>query len=52
MTGVMDIKMGEGADALNLKANLSGRWLGADCGDEADSNNADADDEESEDEKP
>lgn len=45
MTGVMDIKMGEGADALNLKADLSGRWLGADCGDEADSDADDADEE-------
>ena len=36
MAGVMDIKMGDGADALNLKANLTGRWLGAECGEEAD----------------
>lgn len=54
MTGVMDIKMGEGTDALNLKANLSGRWLGADCGDEADNDNDEDEDdaaEESQDDK-
>jgi len=50
MTGVMDIRMGEGADSLTYKANLSGRWLGADCGDEADdSDNDAADDAEDED---
>lgn len=36
MTGVMNITMGEGSDVLDFKADLSGRWLGADCGDEAD----------------
>jgi hypothetical protein len=35
MVGVMDIRMGEGADALAFKADLNGRWLSADCGDEA-----------------
>lgn len=44
MTGAMDIKMGEGSDALSFKADLSGRWLGADCGDEAD-DEADAQDD-------
>jgi hypothetical protein len=48
MTGVMDIKMGDGKDALNLKANLSGRWLGADCGDEADSDDHDDDGDDDE----
>jgi hypothetical protein len=43
MTGVMDIRMGDGKDALNLKANLTGRWLGADCGDEADDEDEDQD---------
>jgi hypothetical protein len=47
MTGVMDIKMGEGADALTLKANLTGRWLGADCGEEADTDSDDSEDPES-----
>ncbi len=46
MIGVMDISMGEGADALTYKANLSGRWLGADCGDEADDDSDDAEDKD------
>ena len=36
MAGIMDLKMGEGADTFTVKATLSGSWLGADCGDEAD----------------
>jgi len=44
MTGVMDIKMGDGADALNLKANLTGRWLGTECGEEADDDGDQGDD--------
>lgn len=36
MSGTLDLKVGEGADAFTLKGQLSGRWLGADCGDEAD----------------
>jgi hypothetical protein len=43
MTGVMDIKMGDGKDSLNLKANLTGRWIGADCGDEGDHDQGDDD---------
>jgi hypothetical protein len=50
MTGVMDIKMGDGKDALNLKANLTGRWIGADCGDEADSD-SDSDDDDQQSDK-
>jgi hypothetical protein len=46
MTGVMDIRMGDGKDSLNLKANLTGRWLGADCGDEADHDQDDGDDDQ------
>jgi len=46
MNGVMDIKMGNGADALNLKANLTGRWLGADCGEEADADDDQGEDDE------
>jgi hypothetical protein len=48
MTGVMDIKMGDGTDALNLKANLTGRWLGADCGEEADDGDDQGDDAQDE----
>lgn len=36
MNGTLDLKVGEGADAFTIKGQLSGRWLGADCGDEAD----------------
>jgi len=46
MTGVMDIKMGDGKNSLNLKSNLTGRWLGADCGDEADEETDDGDDDQ------
>ena len=46
MNGVMDIKMGDGAEALNLKANLTGRWLGADCGEEADDDTDQDEDDE------
>ena len=51
MTGVMDIKMGDGKDALNLKANLTGRWIGADCGDEADSDSDSNGDQDEDDDK-
>jgi hypothetical protein len=49
MTGVMDISMGEGPDALTFKANLSGRWLGADCGDEANDETDSADNSDEQD---
>ncbi len=34
MTGTMDLKMGEGSNVLTMKSQYTGRWLGADCGDE------------------
>lgn len=37
MSGTLDLKLGEGADAMTVKARLQGRWLSSDCGDEADS---------------
>jgi hypothetical protein len=43
MTGSLDLKLGEGADAMTIKSQLQGKWLGSDCGDEADSDE-DADD--------
>jgi uncharacterized protein DUF3617 len=46
MTGELDLKLGEGKDILGVKAQLKGRWIGADCGDEADD---DRNDEEKED---
>jgi Protein of unknown function (DUF3617) len=46
MTGIMDIKMGDGKDALSMKANLTGRWIGTDCGDEAEDSGDDGDEDE------
>jgi hypothetical protein len=36
MTGVLDMKLGDGPEAMTVKSKLKGRWLGADCGDEGD----------------
>jgi hypothetical protein len=48
MNGSIDLKIGQGADAFVIKGTLKGRWLGADCGDEADAEDVDPaiDDEE------
>jgi hypothetical protein len=49
MNGTLNLKTGEGPDAFIIKGTLSGRWLSADCGDEAESDldsAADADDED------
>lgn len=35
MTGTLDLSMGEAKNAMRIQAKLDGRWLGADCGDEA-----------------
>jgi hypothetical protein len=35
MTGTLDLTLGSGPDAFNMKAELQGRWLDSDCGDEA-----------------
>jgi hypothetical protein len=52
MTGSLELQLGEGKDAMKVKSQLEGRWLGPDCGDEdeGDDNGADSDDED-EDEK-
>jgi hypothetical protein len=42
MSGDLDLKLGAGKETLSVKSRLKGRWVGADCGDEAD----DADDED------
>jgi hypothetical protein len=34
MNGTMDLQLGEGKDAMKIKSQLQGRWLGPDCGDE------------------
>lgn len=46
MNGVIDLKAGEGPDAFVIKGTIKGRWLGADCGDEDDSDEVGDDDEE------
>jgi hypothetical protein len=44
MSGLLDMKLGDGAGAMTIKSQLQGRWLSSDCGDEADSDDdADAD---------
>jgi hypothetical protein len=35
MTGSLDMDVGDGKDAMNVKAQLTGKWLGEDCGEEA-----------------
>lgn len=34
MTGTLELQLGDGQDAMKVKSQLSGRWLGPDCGDE------------------
>jgi hypothetical protein len=53
MTGDMDVSVGDGSTTMTVKAKIKGRWLGADCGEEADDedeDNEEADDAEDEDE--
>ena len=48
MYGVIDLRMGQGADPFVIKGTLSGRWLSEDCGEEGDSDaDSDADQDES-----
>jgi hypothetical protein len=49
MTGTLDLQVGEGQDPMKIKSELKGRWLGPDCGDEADDDD-DSDDNGDEDE--
>jgi hypothetical protein len=46
MTGVLDVSVGEGGTSMKVKADMSGRWLGPDCGEEDDD---DVDEDDSED---
>lgn len=48
MTGELDLKVGEGDNIMTLNGKIKGRWLGADCGDEDDSNDVDDEDENAE----
>ena len=45
MTGDLDLKVGEGSEVMTISAKLKGRWLGADCGDEDDSDAGEDEDE-------
>ena len=45
MTGTMDLQLGDGKDAMKVKSQLQGRWLGPDCGDEDEDEQSDSDDE-------
>jgi hypothetical protein len=49
MTGDLDLKVGEGAEVMTIKGTINGRWLGADCGDEDESEDVEDIDEEDED---
>lgn len=51
MSGSLDLKLGEGAEAMTIKAQLQGRWLSSDCGDEADNDDGDDSDEDGADAK-
>lgn len=54
MNGTIDMKVGQGPDAFTMKGKLSGRWLSADCGEEADDSanyEDNAEDEPSDDEE-
>ena len=43
MTGTLDLQLGDGKDAMKVKSELKGRWLGPDCGDEAEDTDDDGD---------
>lgn len=43
ITGVLDMKIGQGAESMTISGQVKGRWLGSECGDAAD----DDEDEES-----
>jgi hypothetical protein len=49
MTGSLDLKLGEGAQAMTIKSQLQGRWIGSDCGDEADEDQDATDEDEGDD---
>lgn len=51
MTGVLDLSVGNDSNPMKIKANMKGRWLGPDCGEEADEDDAEEEmDEREEDE--
>lgn len=48
MSGTLDLQLGDGEDAMKVKSQLQGRWLGPDCGDEDDEDNDSRTDDEDE----
>jgi hypothetical protein len=46
MNGSLDLKLGEGTESMTIKAQLQGRWLSSDCGDEAESDDGDDGDDD------
>ena len=48
MTGSLDLQLGDGKDAMKVKSQLKGRWLGPDCGDEDDADDDSRSDDEDE----
>ena len=52
MTGSLDLQLGDTKDAMKVKSQLKGRWLGPDCGDEDDADDdSRTDDEDEEDQQ-
>jgi hypothetical protein len=45
MTGSMNLKLGAGAEAMTIRAELQGRWLSSDCGEEAEDDDQDDSDD-------
>lgn len=43
LNGSMELKLGEGPQSMTINAQLKARWLGSDCGDEADDEDTDMD---------
>src|SRR5262249_37767972 len=43
LAGTLDLKLGKEPDAMTIKGQFKARWLGEDCGDEADSDDESSD---------
>jgi hypothetical protein len=51
MSGSLDLQLGDAKDAMKVKSQLQGRWLGPDCGDEDDADDDSRTDDEAENEE-
>lgn len=49
MTADVEVRFGDGAEVLTIKDTMKGRWLSADCGEEADNDAASEDEEPADD---